>query len=38
MKDCCGEEDLPDQMGQQHLCHQAGQPDEESFKKGQLGK
>lgn len=25
MKDCCGEEDLPDEMGQQ----QVGQPDEE---------
>lgn len=25
IKDCCGEEDLPDKMGQQHLC----QPDEE---------
>lgn len=38
MKDCCGGEDLPDQMGQQHLCQQAGQPDEESLNKGQLGK
>lgn len=27
-KACCGEEDLPDQMGQQHLCQQVGQPDE----------
>lgn len=29
MKACCGEEDLPDQMGQQHLCQQVGQPVEE---------
>lgn len=38
IKDCWGEVDLLDQMGQEHLWRQAGQPGEESLNKEQHGK
>ena len=38
IKDCQGEEHLPDQMEREHLCQQTGQPGEESSNREQQGK